>query len=785
MSEDDVDPMGSALDRATALLSRDDPVDWLSLYAEAADAVEAEALADLQALDQMARLAASALNGPSSSPDDWPGAAGWSGPRRWGPIEIRGGLGRGAYGEVYDGWDTRLAREVALKLFPRSTTTVTLEEARQLARVRHPHVVTVFGADEHDGLPGLWMERLTGRTLDEILAAQGPFSAEEAAALGIAVCSAVTAIHAAGLVHRDIKAQNVMREVGGRIVLLDLGTSVDMARGDTPVGSLAGTPLYMAPELYDGASPNVTSDVYALGVLLYRLVTHAYPIEGRTVGDVRAAHREGTLRPVRAMRADLPADFVGVVERAMASRPADRFQSAGDLERALRQLAGARSSRGPRSIVTWLAGAVAVGVVAGVLLTSRVRQGGAPAAAPDDQAGYVIAPDQFRLLSGYLDLAFDKRETAPAAAYDALTTAYAILKSLLPGDEAIHGRMWAMKAWLRLAEDNVADARTHVDDLRWFFAQSVGEHHPYSVVAAMIEARFAQREARYEDAATAVQRGLHLRRRLLGPGDPAGRTRRELDTQRLAQLLRAIPVELDTDGDGIPNVLEAAVGLDPERTDSDADVVTDQDEDHDGDGVSNLLALGVSADPFLTIAHAGVYPPVRDLWQSRHALRQGPDTGPPAGWQVSTSAQGQLVQQLPAGLRERAVRRGFSLFFRATPRTGTVGVTVDTSPAGPRFDLGLAPAAGGQAVESLLFTDVASRQALRDVHPPAGEPPLFELRHLPREGVRLYRDGRLVRTGYAGHRQFLEGIVIIGITTGPGGSPEASGSVHLVWLEVR
>jgi hypothetical protein len=131
------------------------------------------------------------------------------------------------------------------------------------------------------------------------------------------------------------------------------------------------------------------------------------------------------------------------------------------------------------------------------------------------------------------------------------------------------------------------------------------------------------------------------------------------------------------------------------------------------------------------------------------------------------------------------VRRGFSLFLRATPRTGTVGVTVNTSPAGPRFDLGLDPAEGNRAVESRLTTSIAPRQYLKDLHPLAGEPALFELRYQPREGARLYRDGRLIRTGYAGHRQFLEGIVIIGITTGPGGSPEASGSVHLVWLEVR
>src|SRR5207244_2811767 len=98
-----------------------------------------------------------------------------------------------------------------------------IDEGRLLARIRHPNVVTVHGADRIDGRVGLWMEYIHGRTLERSLAEQGPFSAPEAGEIGIQVCRALAAVHQAGLLHRDIKAQNVMREDGGRLVLMDFG----------------------------------------------------------------------------------------------------------------------------------------------------------------------------------------------------------------------------------------------------------------------------------------------------------------------------------------------------------------------------------------------------------------------------------------------------------------------------------------------------------------------------------------------------------------------------------
>src|SRR4029077_3080841 len=123
-------------------------------------------------------------------------------------------------------------------------------EGRLLARVRHPNVVTVYGVAAHEQRVGLWMELVRGATLEQQLGAHGPLSAREAALIGIDLCRALAAIHAAGLIHRDVKAQNVMREDGGSIVLMDLGTSREAdGRLTRSVPELAGTPLYLAPEI--------------------------------------------------------------------------------------------------------------------------------------------------------------------------------------------------------------------------------------------------------------------------------------------------------------------------------------------------------------------------------------------------------------------------------------------------------------------------------------------------------------------------------------------------------
>ena len=178
---------------------------------------------------------------------------------RWGHLELQERIGEGTFGEVYRARDTQLDREVAVKLLrvgglstDRQTRRV-LREGRSLARVEHDNVVAVYGAEAHEGRVGLWMELIRGATLEQLLRAHGPFSAREAALIGQDLCSAVAAVHNTGLVHRDIKAQNVMREEGGRLVLMDFGAG--QPAGDNASARsrrITGTPLYLAPEVLAG-----------------------------------------------------------------------------------------------------------------------------------------------------------------------------------------------------------------------------------------------------------------------------------------------------------------------------------------------------------------------------------------------------------------------------------------------------------------------------------------------------------------------------------------------------
>ena len=159
------------------------------------------------------------------------------------------------------------------------------------------------------------------------------------------LCQALAAVHGRGLVHRDVKAQNVMREEGGRTVLMDFGAGTELATGLRKPLDTAGTPLYLAPELFDGRPATRASDIYSLGVLLYRMVTREYPVDGADRSQIERAHREGRVKRLRDVRPDLPSGFIQTVERALSPDPAARPQTAGELEAALTGRNDRRSGR--------------------------------------------------------------------------------------------------------------------------------------------------------------------------------------------------------------------------------------------------------------------------------------------------------------------------------------------------------------------------------------------------------------------------------------------------------
>jgi Protein kinase domain len=251
---------------------------------------------------------------------------------QWGHLRVFERIGSGAFGDVYRAWDTRLDREVALKLLPAKSTSDNprvlsiIEEGRLLARVRHPNVVTIYGADRIGDRIGLWMEFVEGRTLQQSVE-RVTFTAAEAVTIGIELCRAVAAVHAAGLLHRDIKPHNVMRAADGRIVLMDFGTGRELGAD----AALAGTPLYLAPELLAGAAATVRSDIYSLGVVLYHLITGSYPVQAESLASLRLAHDRHTKPDMRSVRTEVPARLARVIQQAIHPQPERRHASADAL----------------------------------------------------------------------------------------------------------------------------------------------------------------------------------------------------------------------------------------------------------------------------------------------------------------------------------------------------------------------------------------------------------------------------------------------------------------------
>jgi len=293
---------------------------------------------------------------------------------RWGRLILLDRIGRGSSADVFRAWDAELQREVALKLLqdegPSSkANALLLQEARRLARIRHPHVVHVYGAERHEEQIGLWMEFVRGRSLDDIVREEGAIDAAETAHIGIDLCSALSAVHGAGLLHRDVKAQNVIREDSGRLVLMDFGTGEEMT-DRTP--RLAGTPIYLAPEVLARRPASVQSDIYAIGVLLFYALTGAFPVVGESLDALAAAHKEGRYRTVRELQPRVPAGIARVVDRALAPDPRRRYASASAMEAALHQALDTLPGRRPALANQWwivlTMVAAIVGLVAAVVI---------------------------------------------------------------------------------------------------------------------------------------------------------------------------------------------------------------------------------------------------------------------------------------------------------------------------------------------------------------------------------------------------------------------------------
>ncbi len=264
---------------------------------------------------------------------------------RLGKYEVRGTLGKGAMGTVYDGWDPAIDRRVAIKTVhlpdandPETQAALARfkREAQAAGRLSHPNIVGVFDYGEMDELAYIVMEFVEGSSLKERLAADERLPLSEALRLMDDVLAGLAYSHARGVVHRDVKPANVMIAQDGRAKLADFGIARIESSSMTQAGTVMGTPAYMSPEQFMGQVVDRRTDIYSSGVLLYQLLTGERPFDGGLTTIMHKALHTVPPRPSE-LSVTAPPGLDAVVARAMARRPEDRYSSVEDFAWALHQ----------------------------------------------------------------------------------------------------------------------------------------------------------------------------------------------------------------------------------------------------------------------------------------------------------------------------------------------------------------------------------------------------------------------------------------------------------------
>ena len=423
------------------------PVDWATQSSAAQDSPFVDSLRDIAALASVH-------------------AAGAAEPlRSWGALQVLERVGHGSYGDVYRAIDPSLGREVALKLLRdrRPQQSPLVLEGHLLARVRHPNVVTVYGAARLDGRSGLWMEFVRGQTLEQELRQRGPLPAEEVRQIGVALASALSAVHAASFLHRDLKAQNVMRDTSGRVILMDFGTGQLASAGGEE--GLQGTPAYLAPEVIAGGTPTQRSDIFALGVLLFHLATNSFPFTGRTLAEIGRSQWTNA-RDRSAVLRGLPSPLSTVLRKALAVDPGARWATAAAMRDALAKAPLARSWR-----VRATAGVLSLAIGALVVSSWRFHDSVRPQSAPPPRGLYAgaeailskapVLVGSFENATGDLSLddsveaaltlALDDNPTLTVVSIDREFDAMSAIKARYPITTTVAGQLLEMDRGLQAA----------------------------------------------------------------------------------------------------------------------------------------------------------------------------------------------------------------------------------------------------------------------------------------------------------------------------------------------
>jgi len=335
-------------------------------------------------------------------------------------------LGAGGMGEVFEAEDTKLHRKVALKVLPASVASDPdpsagsgssraksweerrerfEREARAVAALNHPNIVTIYSVEEADGTPFLTMELVEGQTLGDMLPGQG-LPIGRLLAIGSAVADAIAAAQQRGITHRDLKPANVMVTPSGQVKVLDFGlaklreAAVEDAQdattlattGLTGEGRIVGTVAYMSPEQAEGKPVDSRSDIFSLGVMLHQMAIGEQPFKGDTPVSVISAILKDTPSSVTELKPGLPTDLARIVKRCLAKEPERRYQNAIDLRNDLEELkSGLESGEIPASGVRQAArsrwpmlaiGGVLIVVAAAVVVRFALRGAGGGNAVP-------------------------------------------------------------------------------------------------------------------------------------------------------------------------------------------------------------------------------------------------------------------------------------------------------------------------------------------------------------------------------------------------------------------
>jgi TolB-like protein/Flp pilus assembly protein TadD len=273
-------------------------------------------------------------------------------------------LGAGGMGDVYRAHDARLGRDVALKVLPADVATNPdrlarfRREARALAALNHPHIVTIFSIEEADGVPFMTMELIEGRSLEHLVA-DGGLALARFFDIGVALADALAAAHRKGIIHRDLKPANVMVTHDGVVKVLDFGLAREAdahgssehnptSLGLTQAGIIVGTVPYMSPEQIEGRSVDQRTDLFSLGVVLYEMASGTRPFRGDSSPALMSSILRDRPQPLPELRPDVPEGVWRLAARCLEKAPSQRLQSAQEVHAELKELRRAWESGSAR-----------------------------------------------------------------------------------------------------------------------------------------------------------------------------------------------------------------------------------------------------------------------------------------------------------------------------------------------------------------------------------------------------------------------------------------------------